>query len=185
MMRREDSGPRRMPAALRFVRASSFVCPLLSVAPTIAMVIFRRPRSHCISAGARGTLPKFSQRIRQRRSGRPESKPSGECTHARRRSSCNDCAWPDPVTLHLGWLLGRPLVVQSRPPWHGRHASIFLAARPAGMARVVRHQLRSLGSELFGTRNLRSARMPGQPADSLCFNVDLSQEWVLLFGWGN
>jgi len=55
----------------------------------------------------------------------------------------------------------------------------------SGMAGVVRHQLRSRGGDVFGARNLRTARMPGEPADSLCCNVDLPQERVLFFEWGN
>src|SRR5262245_59944221 len=106
-------------------------------------------------------------------------------THARLRSIGDECAWRDPATFHVGGFLDRSLVVQRRLSRHGRHASVLLAAGTAGLARTVRHQLRSRSSGVLGARNLRTPRMLGQPADSLCFNVGLSQERLLFFEWGN
>src|SRR5207245_1937610 len=86
-----------------------------------------------------------------------------------------------PVTVHLGWLLGDPLVVQGWVPWHVRHRSVLPAAGFARLARLVRYQHRGHGCSLLGSWNLRASRMSGQLADPFRFNVDLPWERVLLF----
>jgi len=60
--------------------------------------------------------------------------------------------------------------------------AFFLPAGPAGLARVVRYQLRGRDCCLPDSRNLCALAMPDQPADPFCFDVDISQEWALFLG---
>jgi hypothetical protein len=63
--------------------------------------------------------------------------------------------------------------------------AFFLQQGLPGLARVVRYQLRGRDCCLPGSRNLCALVVPDQPADPLCFDVDISPEWVLFFGRRN
>src|SRR6266481_9484460 len=98
------------------------------------------------------------------------------------RSISDERCWCSFATLHPGWLLDRSLVVQSRVPRHARNEGVLFAARAAGLARMVRYQLRGRDHRLPRSRNLCAPVMPDQPADPFCFHVDISRKWVLFFG---
>src|SRR5262245_489528 len=101
------------------------------------------------------------------------------------RSISDERRWRGFVAPHFGRVLDRSLVVQSRVPRHARDGGVLFAAGPAGLARVVRYQLRGRDCCLFGSRNLCAPIVPDQSADPLCFDVDISQEWVLFLGRWN
>src|SRR6266852_9288085 len=98
------------------------------------------------------------------------------------RSISDERRWCSFVTLHPCRILDCSLVVQSRVPRHARNGSLLFAAGPAGLARMVRYLLRGRDRCLPDSRNLRAFVVRDQPADPLCFDVDISQEWVLFLG---
>ena len=123
-------------------RRPSFVFPSVSVATTILIFIFHRPRPHCISKSydiAMGgfVLPPYT--VCRRRS--PPTNLSRQTNHgtaSRPRFVTVECLRCDFVTFHLGWLLDHSLVVQGWLPRHGCHEAFFLQhGLPAWLAWFV------------------------------------------------
>src|SRR5882672_1819321 len=83
------------------------------------------------------------------------------------RSISDERRWCSFVTLHPCGILDCSLVVQSRVPRYARNGGVLFAAGPAGLARVVRYQLRGRDCCLPGSRNLCTLVVPDQPADPL------------------
>src|SRR6266436_7200677 len=163
------------------------MCPFVSAATTTAVFIFHPPSCHCIFAPAKSErLVADVERCGKARSTITEQV-SGwiHGTASEPRSISDERCWCSFVALYPCWILDCSLVVQSRIPRHARNGSLLFAAGPAGLARVVRYQLRGRDRGLPGSRNLCTLVVRDQPADPLCFDVDIPQEWVLFLGRRN